>query len=67
MDHPADDSLQAGPEGEQDPADNRTIVRRIEITIERATTTVILRRRNQPPDLLFTQTASVGEGSDTDL
>jgi len=42
-----DDSVQAGPQGEQEPADNRRIVRRIEITVERETTTVILRRKNE--------------------
>jgi hypothetical protein len=43
---PADDSLKACIPGEQEPADNRTIVRRIEITVEREITTVILRRRD---------------------
>jgi len=47
MDNPADDSLQAKAQGEQEPADNRTIVRRIEITVEREITTVILRRRDE--------------------
>ena len=45
MDDPADDSLQAKAKGEQEPAENRRIVRRIEITVEREITTVILRRR----------------------
>ena len=45
MDDPADDSLKARAEGEQEPADSRRIVRRIEITVEREITTVILRRR----------------------
>ena len=53
MDDPADDSLQAGPQGEQEPADNMSdnlrIVRRIEITVEREITTVILRRRDESP------------------
>jgi hypothetical protein len=44
MDDPADDSL---PAGAQEPADRRTIVRRIEITVEREITTVILRRRDE--------------------
>jgi hypothetical protein len=47
MGNPADDSLQAKPEGEQEPADNRRIVRRIEITVEREITTVILRRKGK--------------------
>jgi hypothetical protein len=47
MDDPAEDSLQAGPQGEQEPADTRRIVRRIEITVEREITTVILRRRDE--------------------
>jgi hypothetical protein len=47
MDDPANDSLQAGAEGEQDPAHNRRIVRRIEITVEREITTVILRRKDE--------------------
>jgi hypothetical protein len=47
MDDPADDSLKAKAAGEQEPADNRTIVRRIEITVEREITTVILRRRDE--------------------
>jgi hypothetical protein len=57
MADPADDSLQARAEREQDSADNRTIVRRIEITVEREITTVILRRKNEasgpvfPPEL----------------
>jgi hypothetical protein len=45
MDNPADDSLQAGTQEEQEPADNRRIVRRTEITVEREITTVILRRK----------------------
>ena len=47
MDDPADDSLQAGAQGEQEPADNRKLVRRIEITVEREITTVILRRKDE--------------------
>jgi hypothetical protein len=47
MDDPAEDSLQAGPQGEQEPADTRRIVRRIEITVEREITTVILRRKEE--------------------
>ncbi|HEV8039548.1 MAG TPA: hypothetical protein VGP62_11845 [Bryobacteraceae bacterium] len=47
MDDPADDGLQAGARGEQEPADNLRIVRRIEITIEREITTVILRRKDE--------------------
>jgi hypothetical protein len=47
MDDPADDSLQAGAQGELEPADNCRIVRRIEITVEREITTVILRRRDE--------------------
>jgi hypothetical protein len=50
---PSDDSLQARTDGEQDPADTPRIVRRIEITVEREITTVILRRRYESfgPDL----------------
>jgi hypothetical protein len=48
MDDPADDRLQAKAQGEQEPANNnRRIVRRIEITVEREITTVILRRRDE--------------------
>jgi hypothetical protein len=47
MDDPADDSLQTRAPGEQEPADKRRIVRRIEITVEREITTVILRRKDQ--------------------
>jgi hypothetical protein len=47
MDNPADDSLQAKAKGEQEPAENRRIVRRIEITVEREITTVILRRKDE--------------------
>jgi hypothetical protein len=46
MDDPADDSLEAGGQGEQVPADTRRIVRRTEITVEREITTVILRRKD---------------------
>jgi hypothetical protein len=46
MDDPAED-LQAKVPGEQQPADNRTIVRRTEVTVEREITTVILRRRDE--------------------
>jgi hypothetical protein len=41
MDDPADD---------REPADNRKIVRRIEITVEREITTVILRRKDASSD-----------------
>jgi hypothetical protein len=47
MDNPADDSLQAKAKEEQQPADNRRIVRRIEITREREITTIILRRKGE--------------------
>jgi len=47
MDNPADDGRQAGAQGEQEPGDNRRIVRRIEITVEREITTVILRRKDE--------------------
>lgn len=50
MDDPADDRLQAKAAGEQEPADNRTIVRRTEITVEREITTVILRRKHESPE-----------------
>ena len=45
---PSDDSLQARTDGEQDAADAPRVVRRIEITVEREITTVILRRRYEP-------------------
>ncbi len=45
MDEPEDESLQAGTKGEQEAADSPRIVRRIEITVEREITTVIVRRR----------------------
>jgi hypothetical protein len=48
MDDPADDSLKAKVKREQEPTDNRRIVRRIEITVEREITTVILRRKDEP-------------------
>jgi hypothetical protein len=44
---PADDSLQSKAEREQEPAEGPRIVRRIEITVEREITTVILRRRKE--------------------
>jgi hypothetical protein len=47
MDDPADDSLHARGPGEQEPAASRRVVRRIEITVERQITTVILRRRDE--------------------
>jgi hypothetical protein len=47
MDNPTDDRRQAGAEGEQEPGDNPSIVRRIEITVEREITTVILRRKDE--------------------
>jgi hypothetical protein len=48
MDDPADDSQRASARRDQEPSDNRMIVRRIEITVERDITTVILRRRDEP-------------------
>jgi hypothetical protein len=53
MDNPADDSLQAKAKGEQEPAENRRIVRRIEITVEREITTVILRRKDESSAATF--------------
>jgi hypothetical protein len=47
MDDPADDRLKAEGQREQEPADNIRIVRRIQITVEREITTVILRRRGE--------------------
>jgi hypothetical protein len=49
MDDPADDTLQSRAQGEHQPGDNRRIVRRIQITVEREITTVILRRTEQSP------------------
>jgi len=47
MDDPADDTPQARAQSKPEPADNRRIVRRTEITVEREITTVILRRRDE--------------------
>lgn len=67
MDDPEEDSLQAGPRREQDPVDNRTIVRRIEITVERETTTVILRRRNESSRPALSPEPPAGKDSDDGL
>ena len=48
MDNPAADNL---PAGARAPADSQTIVRRIEITVEREITTVILRRKDEASEL----------------
>jgi hypothetical protein len=63
MADPADDSLQAGAEGEQHAADNRTIVRRTEITVEREITTVILRRRDGSSEPIVPPKPTVDEDS----
>jgi hypothetical protein len=62
MDDP--DSLRARAEGEQEPADDRTIVRRIAITVEREITTVILRRRNESSGPTLPPKPPAGEDSD---
>jgi hypothetical protein len=67
MDDPANDSLQAGPQGEQQPADNLKIVRRIEITVERETTTVILRRRTGSPGQAIPPKPRAAEDSDNTI
>ena len=46
---PSPDSLPVPPVPEQEPDETVQIVRRIEITVEREITTVILRRRKGPP------------------
>ena len=67
MDDPADDSLQARPQGEQEPADNRRIVRRIEITVEREITTVILRRRDESSGPTLSSELPADKDSDDSL
>ena len=48
MDDKTDDTSRVKAEREPEPAGNRRIVRRIEITVERESTTVILRRKDAP-------------------
>ena len=67
MDDPADDSLQAKAKGEQEPADNRRIVRRIEITVEREITTVILRRRDESSESTLPPKPPAGKDSGDSL
>ena len=67
MDDPADDSLQAGAEGEQEPAHNRRIVRRIEITVEREITTVILRRKDESSRPTFPPEPPADKDRDTSI
>ena len=67
MDNPADDGRQAGAQGEQEPADNRRIVRRIEITVEREITTVILRRKDESSGPTLPLESLAGEDSDPSL
>ena len=67
MDNPADDSLQARPQGEQETAGNRRIVRRMEITVERETTTVILRRRNESSGPALSPKPPAGEDADNNI
>lgn len=67
MDDPAEDSLQAKDQGEQEPADNRTIVRRIEITVEREITTVILRRKGESSGPTFPPKQPAAKDSDESI
>ena len=67
MDDPADDSLQAGTQAEQEPAGNRRIVRRIEITVEREITTVILRRRDESSGPTLAPKPPAGDDRDDSL
>jgi hypothetical protein len=64
MDDPTDDCRRASAEENQKPADYRRIVRRIEITVERETTTVVLRRRNEPAEPTPSPKPPAGEDSD---
>jgi hypothetical protein len=63
MDNPADDRRQAGAQEEQEPGDNRRIVRRIEITVEREITTVILRRKDESSGPTLLPKPAAGEDS----
>jgi hypothetical protein len=67
MDDPPNDTLKAGAQGEQKPPDNRTIVRRIEITVEREITTVILRRRDETPGPILPPKPPADKDSDDSL
>jgi hypothetical protein len=67
MDDSANDSPGARDEGEHEPADNRTIVRRIEITVEREITTVILRRRNESSESTRPPKPPAGDDSDKNI
>jgi hypothetical protein len=64
MDEPEDESLQAGARGEQEAADGPRIVRRIEITVEREITTVIVRRRKVPSEPAHSAEPSGDEDSE---
>jgi len=48
---PADDVLQTGDQTGQPAPGAAKIIRRVEITVEREITTVILRRKNEPSNL----------------
>jgi hypothetical protein len=65
MDDPADDTLQA--KAEPDPAGNRTIVRRIEITVEREITTLIVRPRDERSGTVLPLKPPAHEDSDNSL
>jgi hypothetical protein len=67
MDDPADDSLEPRPQGEQEPADSRRIVRRTKITVEREITTVILRRRDESPGPALSSELPADKDSDDSL
>jgi hypothetical protein len=67
MDDLAEDSLKARTQEEQEPAENRRIVRRIEITVEREITTVILRRKDQSSGPTLRPEPPIDKDSDNNL
>ena len=67
MDDPADDSQRASARRDQEPSDNRMIVRRIEITVEREITTVILRRRDESSGPTLAPKPPAGDDRDDSL
>jgi hypothetical protein len=67
MDNPADNSLQAKVKGDQEATGNRTIVRRIEITVEREITTVILRRNEDSSEATIPPDPAAGKDSDDSI
>ena len=67
MDDPADDTLQSRARGESGPADNRRIVRRTEITVEREITTVIVRRKDESSRPTFPPEPPADKDGDTSI